>query len=140
MHHEPCRFIHNQDVLVLEDYGDGDLLWREVILGDARFDALSAADPVGRRGFPTIDEQEVLRDQALHEATADAEPPGGKPVDTLPGLCGVYSEVPGQGSFACEDDEPLLTPAQKATGPENAAVGLLAFFPFEELLRAFLFG
>jgi hypothetical protein len=94
---------------------------------------LSAADPVGRRGIFAIDQQEVLRDQALHEAAADAEPPGGKPVDTLPDLCEVYSEIPGRGSFACRD-EPLLTPAQKATGPENAAVGLLALFPLEELL------
>src|SRR5918994_3226152 len=138
MHHEPCRFIHDQDVLVLEDYGDGDLLGRETILRYARLHPLSAADPVGRHCFPAIDEQEVLRDQALHEAAADPQPPGGKPVDTLPGLRGVYPEVPGRGSLACRDDEPLLTPTQKATGPGNAAVGLLALFTFEELLRAFL--
>ena len=86
VHHEPCRFVHYQDMLVLEDHGDGDLLGREILLGDARFHVLSAAYPVGRIGFVAIDEQEVLLDESLHEAAADPEPPGGQPVDALPGL------------------------------------------------------
>jgi hypothetical protein len=134
VHHEPCRFVHDQDVIVLEEDGDGDLFRREVPLGDARFHALSAADPVGRRGFAAIDEQEVLRDQALHEATADPEPPGCQLVDALPCLCRVYSEVPMWGSFARRDDESLLAPAQETAGPGDAAVRVLAFFPIEELL------
>src|ERR671916_306999 len=56
------------------------------------------------RGIHAIDEQGVLRDQALNEATADPEPPGGQHVDTLPGLRRVYSEV---GSLTSVDDEAL---------------------------------
>src|SRR5688572_4971373 len=121
MHHESCRFVHYQDVGVLEEDGDGDLLGREILLGEARFYELSAADPVGRRGFVAIDEQEVLLDEALHAATADPEPPGGERVDAFPGLRGIYYEVPVRGSFA-RRDEPSLAPAQETAGPENAAV------------------
>jgi hypothetical protein len=77
---------------VLEEYGDRDLLGREIPLGDARSYVLSALDPVGRIGLAAIDEEEVFLDESLHEATADPEPPGGQPVDALPGLCRVYSE------------------------------------------------
>jgi hypothetical protein len=83
---------------------------------------LSAPDPVGRIGLAAIDEQEVLRDQALHEATADREAPGGQPVDALPGLCRVYSEVLYGAPSLVWTTKPLLTPAQKAAGPEDAAV------------------
>jgi hypothetical protein len=92
VHHEPRRFVHYQDVLVLEEDGDGDLLGRDALLGDARFHTLSAPDPVGRIGLAAIDEEEVFLDESLHDATADPEPPGGQPVDALPGLCRVYSE------------------------------------------------
>jgi hypothetical protein len=93
VHHEPCRFVHYQDVLILEDDGYGDLFGGEILLGDMRFNGLSAADPVGRRGFAAIDEQEILLDESPREATADPEPPGGKPVDALPGFCRIYSDV-----------------------------------------------
>ena len=92
VNHEPCRFVHYQDMLVLEDHGDRDHLGREILLGDARFHVLSALDPVGRIGLAAIDEEEVFLDESLHDATADPEPPGGQPVDALPGLCRVYSE------------------------------------------------
>jgi hypothetical protein len=114
VHYEACRFVHYQDVLVLEEDRDGDLLGRYALLGDARLHALSVPDPVGRRGLAAIDEQEIVFDESLHEATADPEPPRGQGVDTLPSLRGVYSE--GR-SLACRDGEPLLTPAQKAAGP-----------------------
>src|ERR687897_1864841 len=93
VHHEPCRFVHYQDMLVLEEHGDGDLLGRESLLGDTCFHALSAPDRVGRIGFAAIYEEEIFLDKSLHEATADPEPPGGQPVDALPGFCRVYSEV-----------------------------------------------
>ena len=109
-------------MLVLEENGDGDLLGREVIFRDACLHALSAPDPVGRRGFAAIDEQVVLLDETLHEATADPEPPGGQPVDPLPGLCGVYSEGLYGAPSLDWTTKPLLTPAQKAAGPEDAAV------------------
>jgi hypothetical protein len=108
-------------MLVLEEHGDGDLLRREMLLGDARFHVLSAPDPVGRIGFAAIDEEEVFLDESLHEAAADPEPPGGQPVDALPGLCRVYSEVL-YGAPSLVWTKPSLTPAQKAAGPEDAAV------------------
>ena len=122
MHHEPRRFVHYQDMLVLEEHGDGDLLGREILLGDARFYALSALDRVGRIGFAAIDEEETFLDESPHEATADPEPPGGQPVDALPGLCRVYSEVLYGAASLLWTTKSLLTPAQKAAGPENAAV------------------
>jgi hypothetical protein len=122
VHHEPCRFVHYQDMLVLEDHGHGDLLGQEILLGDARFHALSGLDPVGRIGFATIDEEEIFLDESLDEATADPEPPGGQPVDALPGLCRVYSEVLYGAPSLVWTTKPSLTPAQKAAGPEDAAV------------------
>ena len=122
VHHEPCRFVHYQDMLVLEDHGDGDLLGREILLGDARFHVLSAPDPVGRIGFAAIDEEETFLDESPHETTADPEPSGGQPVDALPGLCRVYSEVLYGAPSLVWTTKPLLTPAQKAAGPEDAAV------------------
>jgi hypothetical protein len=121
VHHEPCRFVHYQDMLVLKEHGDGDLLGREMLLGDARFHVLSAPDPVGRIDFAAIDEEEVFLDESLYEAAADPEPPGGQPVDALPGLCRVYSEVL-YGAPSLVWTKPSLTPAQKAAGPEDAAV------------------
>jgi len=136
VHHEPCRFVHYQDVLILEDDGYGDLFGGEIVLGDMRFYGLSAADPVGRRDFAAIDEQEILLDESPHEATADPEPPGGKPVDALPGFCRVYSEVLYGAPTLLRTTKPLLTPVQKAA---DAAVWLRRL-PIEELLRVALFG
>jgi hypothetical protein len=107
---------------VLEDHGDRDLLEREILLGDARFHMLSVLDPVGRIGLAAIDEEEVFLDESLHDATADPEPPGGQPVDALPGLCRVYSEGLYGASLLAWTTNPSLAPAQKAAGPENAAV------------------
>ena len=140
MHHEPCRFVHDQDVLVFEDYGYGDLLGRETFLGDLRLHALSGPHFIGRIGRPTVDEKEIVHDESLHEAAADPEPPGGQPVDPLPGLCGVYSEGLYGAPSLDWTTKPLLTPAQEAARPEDAAVCLLAFLRVEELLRAALFG
>ena len=122
MHHKPWRFVHYQEMLVLEEQGYGDLLGREMILGHARLHALSALDPVGRIGLAAIEEKEIILDESLHEATADPEPPGGQPVDALPGLCRVYSEVLYGSASLLWTTKSLLPPAQKATGPENAAV------------------
>src|SRR5687767_622171 len=101
-------------MLVLEEHGDGDLLGREILLGDARFHALSALDPVGRIGFVTIDEEEIFLDESPHEATADPEPPGSQPVDALPGLCRVYSEILYGASSPLEDE--ALTHAGAESG------------------------
>ena len=133
VYHEPCRFVHYQEMLVLEEDGDGDLLGREILLGDVRFHALSTLDPVGRIGLAAIYEEEIFLDEPLHEAAADPEPPGGQSVDALPGLCRVYSEVL-YGAPSLVLTKPLLTPAQKAAGPVNATVRPLAFLPIEELL------
>jgi hypothetical protein len=126
-------------MLVLEDHRYGDLLGQEILLGDVRFHALSALDPVGRIGFAAIDEEEIFLDESLDEATADPEPPGGQPVDALPGLCRVYSEVLYGAPSLVWTTKPSLTPAQKAAGPEDAAVCVLAVL-IEELLRVALFG
>jgi hypothetical protein len=75
---------------------------------------LSGPDPVGRIGFAAIDEEEIFLDESLDEATADPEPPGGQPVDALPGLCRVYSEVLYGAPTLLRTAKPLLTPAQKA--------------------------
>src|SRR5215210_2410008 len=140
MYHEPCGLVHDQDVLVLEDYGDGDLLRRESLLGNPRLDVLSPAHLEGRRSSLAVDEQEVLRDQALDGAPTDAETPGGEPVETLSGLGRVYPEASVRCSFSRRYDEALLPPAQKAARPEDTAVrGLIAFL-IEELLRAALLG
>ena len=96
MHHEASRLVDDQDVLVLENYGNGYILGREALLRDPRLDALSAAHSVGWRDLSTIEEQEILFDQASYATTAQAETPRGQRVETLTGLCGVYIEGSGR--------------------------------------------
>jgi len=57
MHDEPRRLINDQDVLVLEDYGNGYILRRYALLGNLNLDALPVSDLVGTRGYFTVDEQ-----------------------------------------------------------------------------------
>jgi hypothetical protein len=120
-------------MLVLEDHGYGDLLGRYALLWYTRFHALSSLDPVGRIGLAAIDEEEIFLDESLDEAAADPEPSGGQPVDALPGLCRVYSETLYGAPSLVWTTKPSLTPAQKAVGPDNAAVCVLAVL-IEELL------
>jgi hypothetical protein len=94
---------------------------------------LSSLDPVGRIGLAAIDEEEIFLDESLDEAAADPEPSGGQPVDALPGLCRVYSEILYGAPSLVWTTKPSLTPAQKAVGPDNAAVCVLAVL-IEELL------
>ena len=57
MHDEPRRLVDDQDVLVLEDYGDGYLLRRQSLLRNLSLDALPFSDLVGTRCYFTVDEQ-----------------------------------------------------------------------------------
>jgi hypothetical protein len=95
--------------------------------------ALSGPYLVGRIGRRAVDEKVIVHDEPLHEAAADPEPPGGQPVDALPGLCGVYCEGLYGAPSLDRTTKPLLTPPQKAARPEDATVCLLAFLPVEEL-------
>src|SRR5215210_2511295 len=130
MHHEARWLVDDQDVLVLEDYGNGYIFGREALLRDPRLDALSAAHFVRRRDFLAIDEQVILFDQSLYETTAHAETSRGQRVETLSGLCGAYIE--GSGGHPAKAGSgripPLLPPAQEAAGPEDTAVRTLALF------------
>src|SRR5215212_2013412 len=94
MHHEPCGLVHDQDVLVFEDYWDGDLFRRESFVGKVCLDFLPAPHFERRRDTFILDEQEIVLDQPPHEAPAQPETPGGQPVETLPGLVEVYVEAP----------------------------------------------
>src|SRR5919112_5506743 len=95
MNDEASRLVHHQEVLVLVDYGDGDVLGRESFLRQPRLDELPASDFVRRRGFLTVYEQVTLPDEALHEAAAEPETKGGKPVQTFSGFRGFYPETFG---------------------------------------------
>src|SRR5215207_5383775 len=96
VHHEPRGLVHNQDVFVFEDYGDGDLLGRESFLGDLRLDALPAAHLERRSDRFTLDKQSIVLDQPPHEAPAHPEAPGGEPVEAFSGLGRVYIEASGR--------------------------------------------
>src|SRR5215213_2848404 len=95
MHHEARGLVDDQDVLVLEDYGNGYLFGREAFLRNLSLDTLSAAHSVGRRELLSIYEQEMLFDQSFCATTAHAETPRGQRVESLSGLCGVYIEGSG---------------------------------------------
>src|SRR5919112_1920320 len=95
MCHETRGLVDNQDVLVLEDYGNGYIFGREALLRDLRIDTLPAAYSVRRRELLSIDEQEVLFYQTFYATTAKAETPRGQRVESLSGLCGVYIEGSG---------------------------------------------
>src|SRR5215212_1294003 len=109
MHYEPRGLVYEQDVLILEYYGDGGLLRREPLLGKVRLDALSAPHFERRRDGFTLDEQEIVLDQPLHEAPAHPETLGGQPVETFSGLSRVYVEALRQ--------HPATSGARRGAGP-----------------------
>src|SRR3712207_967840 len=98
MHHEARRLVHDQQELVLEHDGDGDILAGELALRELRLDPLSAPHPVRRTRRLAVYPQRAFAYYALNCAAAGVEAAGGQVVEALPGLGGVHVEgVEGQG-------------------------------------------
>ena len=72
MHHEPRRLVHDQLMLVLEDYRNGYLFRRDALLRHPRLDALPAAHPVRGNNLLAIDEYQPSLYYALNSAAADS--------------------------------------------------------------------
>jgi len=73
MNDEASWLVHHQEVLVLEDHGDGKVLGREPFLGKPGLDELPVPDLERRRSFLAVYEQVTFSDEALHEAAANPE-------------------------------------------------------------------
>src|SRR5918998_1562573 len=98
MPHEARRLVHDQQELVLEHDGDGDILAGELALRELRLDPLSAPHPVRRTRRLAVYPQRAFAYYALNCAAAGVEAAGGQAVEALPGLGGVHVEgVEGQG-------------------------------------------
>src|SRR5215218_5524068 len=118
MNHEAGRFVHHQEVLVLEGHGDGYVLRREPFFGEPGFDELPVPDPVRGGALITVDVEVAFPDEALHEATAETETPGGQPVEAFPRFRGFYPEALGRhpARSSTADEKPLLTLTHAGAG------------------------
>jgi hypothetical protein len=96
MNDEASWFVHHEDVLVFEDYGDGNVFRRDSFFGEPRLDELAVPDLVRRRSFLAVYEQLTLHDEALHYAAAEPETTGGQPVETISDFRWFYPETLGR--------------------------------------------
>jgi hypothetical protein len=84
---ETGGLVHHQEVLVLEDHGDGNILGLGALVDEPGLDALTAADLAGRGGcFVAVEAYQTVFDHAPRRTPAHVEALGDQAIQPLPGL------------------------------------------------------